>query len=30
VHHEATSCTASADRLIVGLTAGTLAIGLDV
>lgn len=30
VHHEATSCTASADRLIVGLTAGTLALRLDV
>jgi WD40 repeat protein len=30
VHHEATSCTASADYLIIGLTAGTLALSLNV
>jgi WD40 repeat protein len=29
VHHEATGCVAAADRLIIGLTAGTLAISLN-
>jgi WD40 repeat protein len=30
VHHEATACVAAADRLVVGLSAGTLAITLDL
>ncbi|HET6532884.1 MAG TPA: WD40 repeat domain-containing protein [Actinoplanes sp.] len=30
VHHEATACVATGDCLIVGLTAGTLAIGLNL
>jgi WD40 repeat protein len=30
VHHEATACTATTDCLIVGLTAGTLAISLNL
>jgi WD40 repeat protein len=30
VHHEATACTATSDCLIIGSTAGTLAINLNV
>jgi WD40 repeat protein len=30
VHHEATACAATSDCLIIGLTAGTLAISLNL
>jgi WD40 repeat protein len=30
VHHDANACIAAADRLIIGLTAGTLAISLNI